>query len=318
MYNGDGIVFVITTDEELNGLSGGAIGYKGIANSLGIELDSFYNRGNGTGYYDPTYDSQYENYRKDHVAVVLNGENTTADKHIATSFLYENGYSEGFTQEGSLTTYGEECDTRLFTVWVEYDGEDLYVSYAKGDFINAIRPAEAQIVVDGSTDSRVKDQLDKFAGEEVKVGFTSAIGSSKANHTIHSVALVNEYIESGIQTTYMEKYYVENPDASDDKEEATDDSLEEDSEVSDEDTTEDTTEDTNEDTTEDTNKDTTDESLEEEEEEDIDMEVPEAAPGVDADAKTGDNSNLTILFVIMIASALGLLVSSKKKASLSK
>ena len=213
---GDGIVFVITTDEELNGLSGGAIGYKGITNSLGIELDSFYNTGNGQGYYDPKYDQQYKDYRKDHVAVVLDGENTTVDKHIATSFLYESGYLEGFTQEGSLTTYGEEADTRLFTVWVEYDGEDLYVSYAKGDFVSAVRPAEAQIVVDGSEDDRVKTKLNTFAGQEVKVGFTSAIGSSKANHTIHSVALVNEYIEAGIQTTYMEKYYVENANAADD------------------------------------------------------------------------------------------------------
>ena len=216
---GDGIVFVITTDEELNGLSGGAIGYKGITNSLGIELDSFYNTGNGQGYYDPTYDEQYKDYRKDHVAVVLNGQNTTVDNHIATSFLYESGYLDGFTQEGSLTTYGEECDTRLFTVWVEYDGEDLYVSYAKGDYVNAVRPTEAQIVVDGSEDARVKEQLEKFANQEVKVGFTSAIGSSKANHTIHSVALVNEYVEGGLQTTYMEKYYVESPDAADDTEE---------------------------------------------------------------------------------------------------
>ena len=77
---GDGIVFVITADEELNGLSGGAIGYKGVTNSLGIELDSFYNTGNGQGYYDPAYDEQYKDYRKDHVAVVLNGQNTTTAK----------------------------------------------------------------------------------------------------------------------------------------------------------------------------------------------------------------------------------------------
>ena len=484
---GDGIVFVITTDEELNGLSGGAIGYKGIKNSVGIELDSFYNTDNGQKYFDPTYDKKYESYRKDHVAVVLNGKNTSVDDHIATSFLYESGHLEGFTQQGSLTTYGEECDTRLFTVWAEYDGNNLYVSYAKGDFVNAVRPETAQIVVDSSKEPAVKAQLDNFAGDFVKIGFTSAIGSSKANHTIHSVAFANEYIEGGIKTAYTENYYVEvpadavaenaievngkkyilvktnvvldaeagsnvaitdlteeyiddyaaadyaemgypsvaevsvdgttvvnqffskisieitaedeyytgNPYSSDEvkvllgeeddvvvyyegtgdtkyektttppievgtyvatavlgnakatdefeilpvdkNEDETDDSSEESTDGSSEGSTEGTTEEkgTEEiieeeedieldipeaapsvDVEEETTEKTTEETVvldAEEEEEDIEIGIPQAAPGVDANAKTGDSSNLTIIFVVMLISGLGVLVASKKR-----
>ena len=51
----------------------------------------------------------------------------------------------------------------------------------------------------------------------------------------------------------------------------------------------------------------------EEEEEDIEIGIPQAAPGVDANAKTGDSSNLTIIFVVMLISGLGVLVASKKR-----
>lgn len=46
------------------------------------------------------------------------------------------------------------------------------------------------------------------------IGFSAGIGSSKANHTVHSVAFVNQYLEDGIQlAAYTENYYVESPDA---------------------------------------------------------------------------------------------------------
>ena len=34
---------------------------------------------------------------------------------------------------------------RLFTVWIDYDGDKMYVRYANGDFANAKRPAKPQI-----------------------------------------------------------------------------------------------------------------------------------------------------------------------------
>ena len=210
---GDGITFLITSNETITGNDGGGIGYEGIKNSLGVEFDSFYNTGNGRNYGEPAK-KDADKYGH-HVAVVLNGNSTKAEHHLATSFIYDSGYT-AFSQEGSLTKYGEEVDTRLFTAWIEYDGNDLYVSYAKGDFETAVRPAKPQIVVDDKTTPAVKAQLDKFKNESIKVGFTSSIGSSKANHTIHSIAVVNDYIKNGISMSYTEEYYVESPDATSD------------------------------------------------------------------------------------------------------
>ena len=220
---GDGITFLITSSDDIEGRVGGGIGYTGIENSVAIELDSFYNTDNAANQYDPpTPDTLYDpSDSLHHVAVLVNGENTedasgVSEKHIATSFLYKEGYTDGFTSKSDLEVEGEEVDTRLFTVWAEYDGADLYVRYAQGDFATAIRPATAQIVVDDAVDSRVKNQLELFKGKDVKVAFTSGIGDSKANHTIHSIGLVNEYFEDGIKVPYKEEYYVESPDATSD------------------------------------------------------------------------------------------------------
>ena len=410
---GDGIVFIIAKENSLTGATGGGIGYKGITGSIGIELDSFYNTGNGMDYKDP--DVTVENgIRRDHIAVVANGANTTKTSHIATSFLCQNGYEEGFTESGNLATAGEEMDTRLFTVWVEYNGSNLEVRYAKGDFVTAVRPEAAQISVDAMANEALKAQLNSFAGSNVNIGFTAGIGSSKANHTVHSVAFANQYMEDGIQlATYTENYYVESPDATDNyvevngkkyvlaktneianilvgktvkitdleneyideyvvvdysemgypsaaevladgtavvnqffdlveeetSEETTEDTTEDTTDSSSEGTTEGTTEETTEGTTEETTEEeenievevpeaapsvdeeeettekTTEETVvvDEEEEEDIEIDIPEAAPSIDGNTKTGDSSNLTIIFVVMLISGLGVLVASKKR-----
>lgn len=168
--------------------------------------------------------------RFDHVGVMLDG---VTGKHVGISYLngldpaeVENGKYKNitevsastpetsstcatrFTDEGTLSAIGEEVDNRLFTVWIEYDGENLYVRYANGNFVSAVRPAEPQIAIVG--DARLAQ---KFAHKDVKIGFTSSIGSSKANHTVHSIAFVNEYMPDGITTEYTQVYYVEKPDA---------------------------------------------------------------------------------------------------------
>ncbi len=229
---GDGITFFITkADNAIQGGTGGAMGYAGITDSVGVEFDSFYNTGNGQEYYDPAYNGRYIynnrsynfnngtynllKYKRDHIAVVAGGANNAEADHIGTEFLYdyrgdENQYEYGFTQEGDLSVAIEEADNKLFTAWIEYDGEKLYVRCARGDFKTADRENAITTIVD---DPRVINQLKEFNGEEVKVGFTAAIASSKANHTIHSIAFVNEYLENGISTSYTAKYYVEDANA---------------------------------------------------------------------------------------------------------
>lgn len=206
-----------------------------VANSKYTDYSSAYNYG---AYWDqvlnPNGYSQLPGSsvrRFDHVGVMLDGE---PKEHVGISYLNgikPNEISVGkyvninnpsastpsssadcatrFADEGSLDVENEEVDNRLFTFWMEYDGENIYVSYANGDFLTAVRPSSPQISVKG--DSRLAQ---KFANQEVNIGFTSAIGSSKANHTVHSVEFVNEYIPEGISDTeYTEKYYVETPDA---------------------------------------------------------------------------------------------------------
>lgn len=161
--------------------------------------------------------------RFDHVGVVLDGE---VRDHYGISYL--NGLKpdqvEGgqyvnindsqastssssskcetrFADEGDINVVGEEVDNRLFTVWVEYDGINLFVRYANGSFSEAVRPEEPQIEL-----LEKYDLEQKFASEDVSIGFVSSISSedgSAASHTIHSVAFANEYIENGISAEYI-------------------------------------------------------------------------------------------------------------------
>ncbi len=83
-YGGDGIAFVMATNNTHDVNAGRGIGYQGIDNSLAIELDSFYNgtyyyAGGELGYANGDY-VQYRNWfhseRFDHVAIVENGDIT--------------------------------------------------------------------------------------------------------------------------------------------------------------------------------------------------------------------------------------------------
>ena len=95
----------------------------------------------------------------------------------------------------------KNVNDRLFTVWVDYDGAKMYVRYANGDFKNAVRPETAQI-------ERTVN-MDKFNGKTVYMGFTSAVGSSKANHTIHSFQFTNEFKPIDGKASYKVEYYLQ-------------------------------------------------------------------------------------------------------------
>ncbi len=199
----------------------------------GIEFDW---ASNGPGYWTYLNNQGYaqlspsQNRRFDHVGVMLNG---VTREHIGISYLnglqpdmvtsgkYENisnpsastpssskDCATRFADAGNIDVIGEEVDNRLFTFWIEYDGENLYVRYANGNFTDAVRPPDPQIKLEGNT-----QLAHKFENDNVQIGFISSIGSSKANHTVHSVAFANKYFENGIRTEYTEKYYVEKPDA---------------------------------------------------------------------------------------------------------
>lgn len=296
---GDGIAFVMTTNETHTTQAGSGIGYQGIDNSVAIEMDSFFNGAYcdmngaaGTAYTNWGFDNQlyfhkkwqyngsttyanssnpygddateddidyvpYRNYnyseRFDHIGITLNGNvkkheaiayinnldptDLTANASDAgTYYTFDNlAYFTGDTmgkanitddtkftslvnsKSSNTESASNDCatrftdknvDKRLFTVWVDYDGTTMYVRYANGNFKDAVRPTDAAI-------AQTID-MSNFDGETVYMGFTSAVGSSKANHTIHSFAFTNDYMSNGITTKYTSKYYRESPEAESD------------------------------------------------------------------------------------------------------
>ena len=175
------------------------------------------------------YKAGYENYvnpnndeRFDHVAIVSDGNvkkheaisyinnldptELNADnwyKHLANRYnpggkVRDTGSADASKESTCATRFADKgVNDRLFTVWIDYDGSKMDVSYANGKFSTAVKPEKPQI-------SKVVD-LSKFDGKKVYMGFTSAIGSSKANHTIHSFQFSNRY-----DASYKLNYYLKN------------------------------------------------------------------------------------------------------------
>ena len=94
---------------------------------------------------------------------------------------------------------------RLFTVWIDYDGEKMYVRYANGDFANAKRPAKPQI-------EKEIDLHSRFDNKTVAVGFASSLNFSKANTTLHAFQFTNEYKPIDEKASYQINYWKLNPD----------------------------------------------------------------------------------------------------------
>ena len=93
---------------------------------------------------------------------------------------------------------------RLFTVWIDYDGEKMYVRYANGDFANAKRPSKPQI-------EKEIDLHSRFDNKTVAVGFASSLNFSKANTTLHAFQFTNEYKPIDEEASYQINYWKLNP-----------------------------------------------------------------------------------------------------------
>ncbi|MDE6233349.1 MAG: hypothetical protein K2M60_08410, partial [Lachnospiraceae bacterium] len=250
---GDGICFYMTSVAGQQAGTGSGIGYSDINNSFAIELDSFYNGAyvdGGSGQWalpNKGFDNQavgrdgnYERYdnlghyeRYDHIGVMANGN---VKKHLGEYYMDGTTTSKKLNEGGitflnsnkanaSQATTSDSCETRfadvgannrLFTVWAEYDGTNkkMYVSIANGNFKNAVRPETPQI---NGLDIDLNDYLiENPATPEnaVFMGFTSAVGTSKANHTIHAFQFTNKYEPITDKAQYKVEYYLQDKDDS--------------------------------------------------------------------------------------------------------
>lgn len=132
------------------------------------------------------------------------------DENTAMTNAYANPTAtnkEDTTSTCATRFADKNVNDRLFTVWVDYDGTKIYVRYANGNFASAVRPDNAQI-------TKEINLSDKFGDQTVYMGFTSAVGSSKANHTIHSFEFTNAYAPITGNAKYKTEYYLEQPDGS--------------------------------------------------------------------------------------------------------
>lgn len=93
---------------------------------------------------------------------------------------------------------------RLFTVWIDYDGEKMYVRYANGDFANAKRPSKPQI-------EKEIDLHSRFDNKKALIGFSSSINASKANTTLHAFQFTNGYKPIDEEASYQINYWKLNP-----------------------------------------------------------------------------------------------------------
>lgn len=127
------------------------------------------------------------------------------DENTAMTNAYANPTAtnkEDTTSTCATRFADKNVNDRLFTVWVDYDGTKIYVRYANGNFASAVRPENPQI-------TKSINLSDKFGNQKVYMGFTSAVGSSKANHTIHSFEFTNEYAPITGNASYKVEYYLQ-------------------------------------------------------------------------------------------------------------
>lgn len=130
---------------------------------------------------------------------VENGKYVNINDPSVSTSSYSSKCATRFADTGNIDALGEEVDNRLFTLWVDYDGVNLYVRYANGSFSEAVRPENPQIALEENFYF-----TDMFAESDVQIGFLSSISDdSMANHTLHSFAFANTYFEDGISNDYV-------------------------------------------------------------------------------------------------------------------
>lgn len=152
----DGIVFTVQTSSNEAGEAGGGLGYDGIANSIGIEFDTYYNSEIG----DPS---------DNHIALDINGN-------------VRHGTAQN-PQAVSISDINLNSGQSVYA-WVDYetDSKQLKVYLSSTDE----RPALPRL-------TETVDLQNVTKSADVYVGFTAATGGDWQNHDIEQWFFTNKY-----------------------------------------------------------------------------------------------------------------------------
>jgi hypothetical protein len=150
---GDGIAFVLQTEgANALGAGGGSLGYGGIAPSVAVEFD--------------TYQNSFD-INDNHVAILTNGVMTDLDPQTPYPGVYCGNYPPPF---------GCMSDGDIWSVWIDYDGTNLYVALADKSTTRPPNLITYPIDISG-----ILGQNSAF------IGFTAACGDAYENQYIFNV-----------------------------------------------------------------------------------------------------------------------------------
>lgn len=149
----DGLVFVVQTVSNTAGSAGGGIGYQGLANSVGIEFDSWFN---GAGLGDPN---------GNHVAINTNG-------------------NLGAPLDADAVGPNRLNDGNIWYAWVDYNGPTDLLEVRLST--TPSRPAAAH-------SSAIVPLEGVLGSTNAFVGFTSGTGSAYNHHDVLSWEFRDDY-----------------------------------------------------------------------------------------------------------------------------
>lgn len=188
----DGMTFIIQNNPApVLGMVGEGVGYAGIPNSVGVEFDTWKNIGPMfAGYYadpDQAYnrftpyhpDNNPNGTTADHVAIVMNGDNTHAD---GNNDPVDNLQGANFR----LYDYGE-LGAQVH-VWVDY-AED-------GTLTTTYGPSATRS--DSNNRELTRDVGTSLLNQEVYVGFGASTGGANSHHDILAWYFKDSYVDGGL------------------------------------------------------------------------------------------------------------------------
>jgi hypothetical protein len=158
----EGIVFVVQTVANNVVGTGGGIGYSGIANSVGVELDTWNNGGIDGG-------------NGNHVGIDINGSvDSVARRNV------------------DIGTMGRMNNGEVWSVWVDNDGatDDLEVRIST----DGLRPLDAFL-------SYNVDLVSILGSTDAFVGFTSGTGAAGGDHDILNWTFEDDFAPIGVPPT---------------------------------------------------------------------------------------------------------------------